>query len=89
MIRRSLPYHLKPEDRLTRAKWARGVVIVYASALLLLALIISQRVVTEPTRGLVSVPERGALLNTDDAWNLLHLDEKAAPGASVRSPVGK
>jgi hypothetical protein len=50
MIRRSLLYDLTPEDRRTRAKWARGVAIVYGSVLvLLLAFIITKRVIVEPS----------------------------------------
>jgi hypothetical protein len=38
-----------PEDRLTRAKWARGVAIVYGSALLLLvAFVTAQHIFFEP-----------------------------------------
>jgi len=36
MTHRHLPYHLTAEDRLTCAKWARGVAIVYGSVLLLI-----------------------------------------------------
>jgi len=36
MIHRSLSYDPTPEHRLTHAKWARGVAIVYGAILLLL-----------------------------------------------------
>jgi hypothetical protein len=49
MIHRSLPYELTPEDRLTRAKWARGVGIIYGTILLLLLTIaMAYRILTEP-----------------------------------------
>jgi hypothetical protein len=49
MIHRSFPYEPSPEDRLTRAKWARGIGILYGSALLLLvAFIVAHRFVAEP-----------------------------------------
>lgn len=41
MIHRSLPYDPTPEHRLTRAKWARGVAIVYGTILLLLVTFIA------------------------------------------------
>jgi hypothetical protein len=45
-----LHYVLTPEDRRIRAKWARGVAIVYGSALLLLvALAGAQRIIAEPS----------------------------------------
>ena len=50
MIDRHFLYDLTPEDRRIRAKWARGVAIVYGSALLLLvAAIAAQRMVAAPT----------------------------------------
>jgi hypothetical protein len=50
MIDRPLPYDLTPEDRRVRAKWARGVAIVYGAALLVLvAAIAVQRLVAPPT----------------------------------------
>ena len=36
MTHRHFPYEPSPEDRLTLAKWKRGVAIVYGCALLLL-----------------------------------------------------
>ena len=36
MIHRSLSYEPTPEHRLSRAKWARGVAVVYGTILLLL-----------------------------------------------------
>jgi hypothetical protein len=45
MIRKPLPYDLTPEDRLTRAKWVRGVGIFYGcAALLLFGFLASQRI---------------------------------------------
>jgi hypothetical protein len=41
MIHRSLSYDPTPEDRLTRAKWARGFGIVYGTILLLLLAIVA------------------------------------------------
>ena len=49
MIHRSLPYDPTPEDRLTRAKWARGFGIVYGTILLLLlAIVAAQHIRGEP-----------------------------------------
>jgi hypothetical protein len=43
-----LLHNLTSEDRLTFAKWAQGVAILYTSGLLILALIISQHILAEP-----------------------------------------
>jgi hypothetical protein len=54
-----LPYDPTPEDRLTRAKWARSVSIVYGSVvLLLLGFIAAQRMFAEPHRatGIANAP---------------------------------
>jgi hypothetical protein len=49
MIDHHLPYELTPEDKRVRAKWARGVAIVYGSLLLLLVtLIAAQQFSAEP-----------------------------------------
>jgi hypothetical protein len=49
MIDRRLSYNLTPEDRAVRAKWARGVAIVYGAALLLIVgLIATQRMLIAP-----------------------------------------
>jgi hypothetical protein len=49
MIHRSPPYEPTPEDRLIRAKWARGVGIIYGTILLLLLTIaVAHRILTEP-----------------------------------------
>ena len=51
MIYRSLPYDPTPEDKLTRAKWARGFGVVYGSILLLLlAIVATQNVRPEHNR---------------------------------------
>jgi hypothetical protein len=50
MIERRLSCDLTPEDRAVRAKWARGVAIVYGTALLLVVgLIATQRMFAAPT----------------------------------------
>jgi hypothetical protein len=50
MIDSRLPCDLTPEDRDVRAKWARGVAIVYGTALLLIVgLIETQRMLVAPT----------------------------------------
>lgn len=55
MIHRSLPYNPTPEDRLTRAKWARGVALFYGFALLLLlTFVAAHRIVSEP-KGATSI----------------------------------
>ena len=49
MILRPFPYDLTPEDRLTRARWMRGVAVFYGSAeLLLFGFIAAQRMLAEP-----------------------------------------
>jgi flagellin-like protein len=49
MIHRSLSYDPTPEHRLTRAKWARGVSIIYGTILLLLlTFIAAHRSLNEP-----------------------------------------
>jgi hypothetical protein len=50
MILRPLHYDLTPEDRLTRARWARGVVIFYSCVALLIfaAIAIVRPSVREP-----------------------------------------
>jgi hypothetical protein len=49
MMLRHLPYDPTPEDRLTRAKWARRVGIVYgAVVLLLLGFMAAQRIFVTP-----------------------------------------
>jgi hypothetical protein len=43
-------YNLTPEDRRIRAKWARGIAVVYGTALLLLVVAIAtQQMLAEPT----------------------------------------
>ena len=50
MIHRSLHYDPTPEDRLTRAKWARGFGIIYGTIfLLLLAIAAAQHFRVEHT----------------------------------------
>jgi hypothetical protein len=59
MMLRHLPYDPTPEDRLTHAKWARTVGIVYGSVvLLLLGFIAAQRIFAEPHRatGVANAP---------------------------------
>jgi hypothetical protein len=49
MIDRRLLRDLTPEDRAVRAKWARGVAIIYGTALLLtVGLIATQRTLVAP-----------------------------------------
>jgi hypothetical protein len=59
MSYRSFLYNPTPEDRLTQAKWARGVAIFYGTILLLLlAVIVTSRIVSEPSGsyGFASAP---------------------------------
>ena len=50
MSYRSLPHNPIPEDRLIQVKWARGFAIVYGTILLLLlAVIVTSRIVSEPS----------------------------------------
>jgi hypothetical protein len=50
MIRRSFPINWTQEDRLTHAKWMRGVAVFYGTALLLVVgLIATQRMLAAPT----------------------------------------
>jgi hypothetical protein len=49
-MHRTLRSILTPEDRATHAKWMRVVAVVYGAVLLLLvAVIATQRIITEPT----------------------------------------
>jgi hypothetical protein len=59
MIRKPLPYELTPEDRLTRAKWIRGVGIFYGCAALLLSgFMATQSILAEPNgaTGIANAP---------------------------------
>jgi len=61
MIHRSPPYDLTSEDRLTRAKWARGVAIVYGTILLLLVTFIAaHRYLSEPGAGTAVASDHAA-----------------------------
>jgi hypothetical protein len=51
MVARSFIHDLTPEDRLIHSKWARGVFIVYGSAvLLLIGIIVAECILAEPGR---------------------------------------
>jgi len=59
MSYRSFPYDPTPEDRLIQVKCARGFAIVYGTILLLLlAVIVTSRIVSEPSgsSGIASAP---------------------------------
>ncbi len=61
MIHRSLSYDLTSEDRVTRAKWARGVAIVYGTILLLLVTFIAaHRSLNEPSGATAVASDRAA-----------------------------
>jgi hypothetical protein len=60
MVHRSLPYNATNEHRTTRAKWARGVAIVYGTILLLLAFGAAHRSLSEHS-GTISVASDHAL----------------------------
>jgi hypothetical protein len=51
MSYRSFLHNPTPEDRVTQAKWARGFAVVYGTILLLLlAVVVTSRIASEPSR---------------------------------------
>jgi len=55
MIHRSLSYDPTTEHRLTRAKWARGVAIVYGTILLLLVTLMAAHRLLSEHSGAIAV----------------------------------
>jgi hypothetical protein len=91
MMYRSLGYDPTPEDRATRAKWARGVGIVYGTILLLLlAFIAAERILAEHGRATETANDpaaqptliagsRDATLSLEQRTLSPHLQTRIAP----------
>jgi hypothetical protein len=87
MMLEHLPYDPTPEDRLTRAKWARTVGIVYGSVVLLLfGFIAAQRIFAEPhlATGVANAPAN--LVAPQSAANRDALPTANIARADTRTP---
>src|SRR5689334_3199186 len=77
MSYRSFPHDPTPEDRLTQAKWARGFAVVSGTILLLLvAVVVTSRIISEPSESSGVASARSANVQPKTA-----ISSSAAPQA--------